>query len=213
MVVTVGAAIPEVPEDDRQFAILVVDDHEMIHWGFRLRLSREPWVCRCLGARDGREALEMVRRYGPQIVLVDLMLGDESGVDVCEQILAVAPGTRVLLMSGSGKIAVRAARAAGACGFLPKDWPAADVLRAIHAVGLGGTLFGASPPPNRLTLTLREREILDLLAGGSTNREIARTIHLSPHTVKEHVSALYRKLDARNRTGAVQRAQRLGLLP
>jgi two-component system response regulator DesR len=198
--------------DDRRFGILIVDDHEVVHWGFRLKLSREPWVRRCLGARDGSEALAMVRRYEPQIAIVDLMLGDESGADVCEHILHESPGTRVILMSGSYSISHSAARGLGASGFVPKGWPTAEILGAVRAVGLGSTMFAPAPAPPSIELTDRERQILDLLAAGWTNREIAVEVHLSPHTVKEHVSTVYRKLNARNRAGAVQRAQRCGLL-
>jgi two-component system response regulator DesR len=207
-----AAVLAEVPEDDRRLAVLIVDDHEVVHWGFRLKLSREPWVKRCLGARNSEEALLLTRRYEPQVALVDLMLGDESGADVCEKIRAVSPSTRVLLMSGTGRIANGAARSVGASGFVPKGWPTADILRALHAVGLGSTLFAPPPEMSATMLSDREREVLDDLASGATNREIAARMHLSPHTVKEHVSSLYRKLGARNRAGAVQRAQRLGLL-
>ena len=81
-------------------------------------------------------------------------------------------------------------------------------------VALGIPLFEDAAPPGTepLQLTGREREVLERVAGGATNREIAAELHLSPHTVKEHTSALYRKLDVRNRAEAVQRAQRLGLL-
>ena len=87
-----------------------------------------------------------------------------------------------------------------------------DVASAVRMVGLGMTMF--PPKSNQATtlLTDREREVLDLIAAGSTNREIAEHLYLSPHTVKEHTSALYRKLQARNRAEAVQRAQRIGLL-
>jgi DNA-binding NarL/FixJ family response regulator len=210
---TSAATVPlEVPEDDRQLAVLIVDDHEVVHWGFRLKLSREPWVRRCLGARNCEEALLLTRRYEPQVALVDLMLGDESGADVCEKIRQVSPSTRVLLMSGTGRMASGAARSVGASGFVPKGWTASEIIRALHAVGLGSTLFAPPTEPAPSALSSREREVLDDLANGATNREIAARMHLSPHTVKEHVSSLYRKLGARNRAGAVQRAQRLGLL-
>lgn len=210
---TAATAVPmEVPEDDRQLAILIVDDHEVVHWGFRFKLSRERWVRRCLGARNSEEAVLLTRRYEPHVALVDLMLGDESGADVCEKILQVSPSTRVLLMSGTGRIASGAARSVGASGFVPKGWPTAEIMRALHAVGLGRTLFASSPDPSAISLSSREREVLDDLADGATNREIAARRHLSPHTVKGHVSAVYRKLGVRNRAGAVQRAQRLGLL-
>jgi DNA-binding NarL/FixJ family response regulator len=212
MAATATHLMPDVAEDDRRFRILIVDDHEVVHWGFRLKLSRESWVSRCLGARNGEEALQMVSRYSPHVALIDLMLGDEAGADVCQRIRHAAPGTRVLLMSGSGAINRATARGLGASGFVPKGWPTADLLPAIRAVGLGATVFGPPPPKSKLSLTGREQEILDLLASGRTNREIARSIQISPHTVKEHVSSMYRKLGAHTRTSAVHRAQQLGLL-
>jgi two-component system response regulator DesR len=93
-----------------------------------------------------------------------------------------------------------------------KDWEAKDVARAVRAVGMGQTMFAPASQLPAPLLSEREREVLDLIAAGSTNREIASTLYLSPHTVKEHTSALYRKLGARNRAEAVQRAQRVGLL-
>lgn len=207
-----AAVLADVPADGRRLSVLIVDDHEVIHWGFRLKLSREDWVTRCLGARNSAEAVALTRRYEPQVALVDLMLRNESGADVCEMIRQVSPSTRVLLMSGTGRIANGAARSVGAAGFIPKDWPTADILRALRAVGLGRTVFAPAPETPSTALTDRERHVLDLLATGATNREIASDVHLSPHTVKEHVSSLYRKLGARNRADAVQRAQRFGLL-
>jgi two-component system response regulator DesR len=105
-----------------------------------------------------------------------------------------------------------AARAAGASGFVSKDLDAREVARAVHAVGMGMTMFAPTSEQPSPLLSEREREVLDLIAAGSTNREIAERLYLSPHTVKEHTSALYRKLQARNRAEAVQRAQRIGLL-
>ena len=114
------------------------------------------------------------------------------------------------MISGAGRISPGAAKAAGASGFIPKDWGAADIARAVRMVGLGMTVFQPQVEIDA-PLPQREREVLDLIAGGSTNREIAAALHLSPHTIKEHTSALFRKLGARNRAEAVQRAQRLGL--
>ncbi|MEZ0293074.1 MAG: response regulator transcription factor, partial [Solirubrobacteraceae bacterium] len=82
---------------------------------------------------------------------------------------------------------------------------------AVRMVGLGMTVFRPNEQPAGPALTEREREVLDLIAGGATNREIAEQLFLSPHTVKEHTSSLYRKLSVRNRAEAVQKAQRLGL--
>ena len=197
---------------DRRLRVLVVDDHDVVHWGFKLMLGEQPWVERFLSARSGAEAEEMARRYEPHVALVDLFLGDESGAEVCERLRAASPITRVLLISGAGRISPSAARAAGASGFVSKDWAAGDVARAVRMVGLGMTVFEPQREAAPGLLTEREKEVLDLVAQGATNPEIARQLFLSPHTVKEHTSSLYRKLKVRNRAEAVQRAQRLGLI-
>jgi DNA-binding NarL/FixJ family response regulator len=196
----------------RRLRVLVVDDHDVVHWGFRVLLGEQPWVQRCLAARTGAEALDLLPRLKPDVALVDLFLAGESGADVCASIRQASPATRVLLISGSGRMSPAAARAAGASGFVSKDWDAREVARAVRKVGLGMTLFAPTTEQPMPLLTEREREVLDLIAGGSTNREIAQRLFLSPHTVKEHTSTLYRKLAARNRAEAVQRAQRIGLL-
>jgi two-component system response regulator DesR len=196
---------------ERSLRVLVVDDHDVVHWGFRLMLGEQPWVDRFLSARSGDEAIAMAVRYEPHVALVDLFLGAESGAEVCERLRAASPLTRVLLISGAGRISPSAARAAGASGFVSKDWDAGDVARAVRAVGSGGTVFSPSPEAAPSLLTDREREVLTLMSEGATNREIASRLYLSPHTVKEHTSAIYRKLDVRNRAEAAQRAQRLGL--
>jgi two-component system response regulator DesR len=189
-----------------------VDDHDVVHWGFRVLLGEQPWVDRCLAARTGAEALALLPTLRPDVALVDLFLAGESGADVCDSIRKASPGTRVLLISGAGRMSPAAARAAGASGFVSKDWEAREVARAVRAVGLGMTVFAPTAEQPAPLLSEREREVLDLIAAGSTNREIADRLYLSPHTVKEHTSALYRKLHARNRADAVQRAQRVGLL-
>ncbi|HEV3054731.1 MAG TPA: response regulator transcription factor [Solirubrobacteraceae bacterium] len=192
--------------------VLVVDDHEVVHWGFRLMLSQQEWVERCLSASSGEEAIELAARYRPHVALVDLFIGEESGAEICERLRAAQPGVRVLLFSGAGEISPPAARAAGASGFAYKDWPARKIASAVRAVGLGQNVFEHHEQPGALGLTERERSVLELMASGSTNPEIAAQLHLSKHTVKEHTSSLYRKLGVRNRTEAVQRAQRLGLV-
>lgn len=192
--------------------VLVVDDHEVVHWGFRMMLAQQPWVERCLSATTGREAVALVSRYRPHVALVDLFIGEESGAEVCEQLRAAEPATRVLLFSGAGEISPHAARAAGASGFAFKDWPARRIASAVRMVGLGRTVFEPHDRPSTLGLSERERAVLELMASGSTNPEIASELHLSRHTIKEHTSSLYRKLGVRNRTEAVQRAQRIGML-
>jgi DNA-binding NarL/FixJ family response regulator len=199
-------------EDPRRIRVLVVDDHDVVQWGFRLLLERQPWVERCLAARDGEEALELIRAAKPHVALVDLFLGRESGAEVSSELRAASPGTKILLISGAGRISLAAARAAGASGFVSKDWGAPDVLKAIRMVGLGMDVFEPAPPAPDATLSEREREVVTLIASGSTNREIADELYLSPHTVKEYTSGVYRKLGVRNRAQAVRRAQSLGLI-
>ena len=196
---------------DRRLRILVADDHEVVHWGFRLLLTEQSWVERCLTASGPEEALDLVRRYDPHVALVDLFLGEHSGAELCETIRRESPRTRVLLISGAGWISPQAAKSAGASGFVPKDWPADDVAMAVRMVAKGMTVFASRSDGPSSPLSGREREVLGLMASGATNREIAGQLHLSPHTIKEHTSALYRKLDVRNRAEAVQRAGRLGL--
>jgi DNA-binding NarL/FixJ family response regulator len=202
---------------DRALRVLVVDDHDVVHWGFRLMLSELPWVERCISARNGEEAIALAKRHTPDVALVDLFVGEESGPEICEQLHLARRGLKVLLISGAGRISTEAARACGATGFVPKDWPAADIARAVRMVGLGMSMFEPEPADENdaaagPALSPREQQVLELVATGATNREIAVELHLSPHTVKEHTSALYRKLEARNRADAVQRAQRLGIL-
>jgi two-component system response regulator DesR len=195
-----------------RLSVLVVDDHDVVHWGFRLMLTQQPWVERCLSAANGKEALELAVRYRPHVALVDLFIGEESGAEICEQLRAAEPHVRVLLFSGAGEISPQAARAAGASGFAYKDWPARRIAGAVRAVGMGKTMFERHDPPAVRGLSDRERSVLELMASGQTNPEIADALHLSKHTVKEHTSAVYRKLGVRNRTEAVQQAQRLGLV-
>jgi DNA-binding NarL/FixJ family response regulator len=196
---------------DPRLRVLVVDDHDVVHWGFRLLLERQSWVERCEVAPGGEEAMEQARRMRPNVALIDLLLHDESGAELCEELHAAFPETRILLLSGVGSISPAVARRAGASGFVSKDLGAGDIVKAVRMVALGMEVFGrggAEPGP----LSGREREVVGLIATGATNREIAQRLFLSPHTVKEHTSAIYRKLGVRNRAEAVKRAQRLGII-
>jgi DNA-binding NarL/FixJ family response regulator len=195
---------------ERGLRVLVVDDHDVVQWGFRLLLERQSWVERCLAASTGAEAVQVCRQAKPEVALVDMLLGSESGAEVCEEIHQVSPDTRVLLISGAGIISPNVARAAGAAGFISKDWSAVDVVRAVRRVSQGHEVFAEAPLDS--PLSDREQEVLTLIATGSTNKEIAVLLHLSPHTVKEHTSAIYRKLGVRNRAEATRQAQRLKIL-
>jgi DNA-binding NarL/FixJ family response regulator len=199
-------------EDAPRIRVLVVDDHDIVQWGFRLVLERQPWVERCLVARDGDEALALAAEARPQVALVDLFLGEQSGADICESLREASPNTKILLISGAGSISQAAARTAGASGFVSKDWGAPDIVKAVRMVGLGMDVFAPTEETVQMPLSDREREVVSLIAAGSTNREIAERLFLSPHTVKEYTSGVYRKLGVRNRAEAVKRAQRLGLI-
>ena len=106
----------------RPLRVLVVDDHDVVHWGFRLMLGNQPWVERCLSARSGEEACALAQRYEPHVALVDLFIGEESGADVCEQLRKRSPITSVLLISGGaavpgdGRPAARRRQARGSRG-------------------------------------------------------------------------------------------------
>ena len=216
------AGLDEAPP--RKLCVLVVDDHDIVHWGMRLVLVQQDWVERCIPSTTGDEAEDRARRYGPHVALVDLFVGDESGTDIAQRIRAAHPATRVLLVSGAGRISATAARAAGAAGFVTKDRSAAEIVEAIRRIGAGEDVFDAPPvpaggvaaaspgQPAHQRLTSREQEVLQLVAAGLTNAEIAAELRLSPNTVKEHASSMFRKLGARNRADAIVRAQRLGVL-
>jgi len=198
--------------DQRQLRVLVVDDHEVVHWGLRVLLMHEPWVQRYLATDDADRAVELARRYEPHVALVDVFLGDGSGTELCARLIGASPVTRVLLMSGVGRITSTAARSVGAFGFVPKNWPIRDLAGAARMVGLGMTVFPPTGRPTPNALSDREWEVLNLIAEGATNKEIAAKLYISPHTVKDHARTLYRRLGARNRAEAIQRAQRMGLL-
>ena len=165
--------------DERPLCVLVVDDHDVVHWGFRLLLTEQPWVKRCLTARDHDEALELTRRYEPDVALVDLFLGEESGAELCEAIRRESPNTRILLISGAGWISPQAAKAAGAAGFVSKDWPAHDVAMAVRMVGKGMTVFSPRAEHNDRDND-RDHEI------GQTHAD-ERSQAAVPHGVLAHV--------------------------
>src|SRR3954451_4265429 len=192
--------------------VLVADEQEIVHWGFRSLLTAQDWVERYLSAQTAEEAIELVRLHEPHVALVDVLVGEDSGAVLCRRLREICPRTRVLLMSRNGGITAQSARAAGAFGSVPKDWNAQDLSAAARMVALGMTVFAPDRESPGALLSERERQVLELIASGSTNREIADRLFLSPHTVKDHTSTLYKKVKAKNRADAIQRAQRLGLL-
>jgi two-component system response regulator DesR len=193
--------------------LLVVDDHDVVHWGLRIMLERLPWIEGSYSAHSGAEAVDCTTRHQIDLALVDLFVGPESGADICQRLRAARPEVRVLLISGVGQMAPKAAEACGASGFVSKDSRGSDIIRAVARVAMGGSVFDEEQESQDVPgLSEREQQVLTLVAAGSTNREIAAELHLSPHTVKEYASTLYRKLDVRNRIEVIHRAQRLGLI-
>lgn len=190
--------------------LLLVDPRDLVHLGFRSLLRSESWVDRVDVAGNSTEALELAMRYRPHVAIIDTGLAGESAAGLCEEIRALSPTTRILLTSGD-RVSEPHARSLGVAGLVPNTWPGRDIAAAARGVALGKSFFTAEPEVPDL-LSRREHAVLGMLVHGATNREIAQKLYLSPHTVKDHVSAIYRKLKARNRAEAVVRAQRLGLL-
>jgi DNA-binding NarL/FixJ family response regulator len=202
------------PLTRRGLRVLVVDDHELILWGTRTLLCRLSWVQRCLQARNSEQALHLAGRYRPHVAIVDLMIGSESGLELCAALRQEAPDAKLLLTSGIGDVSRARAVAAGAAGFVPKATATDELLQAIRALHTGDTWFPADSIPARPAseLSPREHEVLRLIASGATNREIAVQMHLAPDTIKQYTSNVYRKLEANNRAAAVRRAQQIGLI-
>ncbi len=194
-------------------SILVVDDHSMVLAGMHALLTRQEWVGRCLTARNRTEALEHLRRFDIHIAMLDLFIGEELGLNLARELRAESPSTRILLTSGTGSVAPAVARAAGVDGFVPKYWPSTAVLAAVHRVSRGGTVLPRTSESEPLRkLSTREQDVLRHIVGGLSNPEMAEVLHLSRHTVKQHTTAVYKKLGARNRAEAASMARQLGLV-
>lgn len=215
MAVTVAVAHPRsdrlADRGRRRVRVLVLDDEELVHWGFRLLLSNEAWAERCLSAHTAAQALELAHRFEPHVALLDTGALDTPADVFCRALAETSAGTRVLLLTGADAVPASTLRAYGAAGYLSRKWSAPDLLASIRMASSGR----ASTPPRPISESLlspRQQEVLQLIASGATNVEIARRLYLSRYTVKQHTSALYRKLNVRNRTHAVQAAQRAGLI-
>lgn len=205
-------------------AVLVLERSDVIRSGLRLILSQQAWVARCVAAGGVEEAVRLAGRYEPHVAVVDAEAGGAPPAVVCGRLRAARPALTVLL-AFAGTPAPRAvARAVGACGCVGKAWPAARIAATVQAAAAGRAEW-AAPAGEKLSRALggageaaphrlspREREVLGLVACGATNREIAGALRISPNTVKDHTRAVYRKLEVRNRTEAVQHAQRAGLI-
>ena len=208
--------------------ILLVDDHPLFLDGVRAALTGAADLEVVGEATDGATAAALAADLIPDVVLMDLNLPDISGVDATSRILAADPSVRVLMMTMSADDdAVVAAMRAGARGYVVKGAGREDLLHAIRTVAAGGAVFSPTVA-DRLgryftglatgggrdafpQLTGREVEVLDLVARGLENRRIARELHLSDKTVRNHVSNVLAKLGAAERSEAIARARAAGL--
>jgi DNA-binding NarL/FixJ family response regulator len=195
---------------ERPVKVLLVDAREIASLGLRLVLSRETWVERCLPAASIEDALRMATRENPEVALVALSIGQADAIALGRRL--VERGTRVLLLADGHPVPSSALDAAHAVSAVCEYWSARQLVSAVREAALGLTPPTPAPRRQLAALSQRERDVLQLVATGATNQEIGSYLFLSPHTVKQHTSGLYRKLGARNRTDAVQRARALGLL-
>jgi len=208
-----------------QTRILIVDDHPVVRQGIRMIMNTEPAIQIVGEANDGQEAEHQVRSLRPDIVLLDLAMPGKNGVEAMQTIKRIHPEIRIIVLTGSAdEESVNAAMKAGADGYLLKDSDPETLLAAIHAVQRGemplhprvarhlieGVIKRGSPPRTG-DLTTREKEILDLLATGLSNKEMAQILQITKGTVKVYVSKIFRKLDVSNRTEAAIRAKQIGL--
>ncbi len=206
--------------------IVVIDDHEIVRQGIATILSKDVAFEIVGEAADGHEAVRLVNETRPDVALVDVRLPGISGVELCYHIQRESPDTQVLVLTSYlDSNVVRECIRAGAKGFVLKDVGSSDLVRSIRELMEGG-----SPMDSRATrmlihwlqegsetealdrFTLREIEILRLIAEGLTNREVGDKLCLSENTVKTYLQELYQKLDAHSRIEAVMQATRWGIL-
>ncbi|MGA3025907.1 MAG: response regulator transcription factor [Bryobacteraceae bacterium] len=210
--------------------VLIADDHALIRSGLRALLEREGEFQVVAEASDGYEAIELAIRHKPDVILLDVGMPRLSGTDAAQQIAEKVPAAGMVIVSmHSDEGYVLRALKAGARGYLLKASPEADVLAAIRAVAAGNAYF--SPSITRLLmeeyvaearrrgvedsydlLSLREKEVCQLLASGKSNRDIAELLHISLATVETHRNNIFQKLHLHNLPELILYAVRKGLI-
>jgi DNA-binding NarL/FixJ family response regulator len=198
-------------DPDRPLRLLVVDDHEVVRQGLMASLSRHGQFEVVAEAGTCAEALSQARKFVPDIVLMDVRLPGASGIDACRLLRDEFPAMAVVFLTSSpNEVDVLAAIVAGARGYVLKQTRSAELVRTLEAVGRGESLLDPSVTGMLLErvrridsgddtgyaseLTVREREILPLIAAGKTNQEIAAAVFLSDKTVKNYVASILAKL-------------------
>jgi DNA-binding NarL/FixJ family response regulator len=190
--------------------MLVADDQEIVTWGLRTLVSRHPWVSRCLQATEPATAVELARTYRPHVALVGAHWDNLSASELIGRLHGAAPAMKVLIMGNGEAVSRLMLTASGASGFVSKHWTGDEIIAAVRVAALGMNVANLCPPET--VLTEREGDVLRQIAFGATNREVAQALDISLYTVKQHASAAYRKLHARNRVEAVERARHAGLI-
>lgn len=199
--------------------LMLVDDHEIVRMGMRTLLEDQPDLVILCESATAAEAIAEADHCLPDLILMDVRLPDESGVAACREIRARHPEMRVIMLTSyPDDNAVMASIMAGASGYVLKQTRGRALIEAIRTVGAGGSLLdpaitekvlerirsAAGAPGDKLAqLTEQERHVLALLAEGKTNAQIAEALVLSPHTVKNYVSDILKKLGVARRAEAV----------
>ena len=213
------------PNPDGKIRVLIADDHPVVRQGLRAFLELQPDIAVAGEAGDGEQAARLAAELDPDVVLLDLVMPGTDGVTALELMAEAGVAAKVLVVTSFGETrAVVPAIRAGARGYVSKEVEPSALAAAIRAVAAGHVLLGPevaaallapqSPQAHRNgadpQLTAREREVLDLIAGGRSNREIARALTVSEKTVKTHVSSVLMKLGVADRTQAALWAFRHG---
>ena len=203
----------------RPLRLLVVDDHEVVRQGLVSLLDRRERFQVVAEAGTAAEAVEMTRKFEPDLVIMDVRLPDGSGIEACREIRAEFPKTRVVILTSyPDEEAVLSAIIAGASGYLLKQIRSRDLVSALESVGRGESLLDPAVTEKVLDrvrriatgtytdemaqLTQQEQKILLLVAEGKTNKEIASEVFLSDKTVKNYVSSILSKLNLERRAQA-----------
>lgn len=199
-----------------EITVLLADDHEVVREGLRLALLRSPHI-RVVGeAADGETAVGLAERRRPDVIVMDLRMPGMDGIEATEEIIRRVPDAKVLIFTAySERALLQRGLESGARGYILKEAPHETLLRAIEKVAAGETfvdpaLMAALTQTREGTdvLTARERQILQLLADGMSNADVAGQLFISQETVKSHVRHILTKLEADTRTQAVAIALR-----
>jgi DNA-binding NarL/FixJ family response regulator len=198
------------PRMASEITCLIADDHEIVREGLRLSLSRAPHI-RVVGeASDGESAISLAERRRPDVVVMDIRMPGMDGLEATKALTDLLPGTNVLLFTAfSERSLLGRGLESGARGYLLKEATNETLVRAIEKVAAGDGYVDPALMPTFLSrdsqdlLTPREREILQLLADGMSNADVAAKLFISQETVKSHVRHILAKLEADTRTHAV----------